>query len=99
MHGKISTLSWLILPSMSFICVSAFLIFTYLAAIPYNNSVEFRQYWKRHVTKRLDRRLLRACKEFGVLVGQYGICDKGMGIRISDDIFQNTMDALLMFNI
>lgn len=60
------------------------------------NVLRFQKFWKLHLVKTLDRRMLKATKHFGFDVGPYGICTPKLGFGICEDIVANTAGLLLI---
>lgn len=97
MWGRINIMTYFLLPAVSGIAFSIALVVTYVGALPYVNALRCHRFWKYHVRKRLDKRMLRTLRPFGFLIGPYGICTTKLGLLICDDIINNTVDLLLMF--
>ncbi len=86
MMGPATTLLAFVLP----------LWLTYLANFPYKNTKIYKIYWKKFVTGKENKRLLRACVHVGLNLGPYGMVKAILGLHICDDIIRNTVTLLLL---
>ncbi len=96
MYGEINILIYLLFPSLTMICVVNAVALTYLGSIPYRHSENFKSFWAKLLTRKEDKRLLRACKPIGFELGPYGLCTTALGLRICDDMIHNTVTILLL---
>ncbi len=97
MWGRINIMIYFLLPAISGICFSIALVVTHVGALPYVNALKCLRFWKYHLRERIDKRMLRTLRPFGFLMGPYGMCTKKLGLLICDDIINNTVSLLLMF--
>lgn len=97
LYSELPTVTYLSLPAITAIGLVMALVFTYVAGIPYNNSIRFRNFWQHHLWKKYDQKVLKTCKPFGLNEGPYGICQPNLGLRICDNIIYNAVNLLLLF--
>lgn len=64
--------------------------------IPRKNVSRFRELAKMERLSRENRQRLRAIPDVGFVVGPYGICSAPVGLRICDDIINNTATIILL---
>lgn len=69
---------------------------THMSDVPYKNSLDFQEFWKRRFLKKIGRKRLTTCIPIGVSLGPYGIATASLGLLICEDIFKNTATLLLM---
>ncbi len=97
LYSVLPTVTYLSLPAISIICYSVALGVSYMAGMPYNNAIRFQPFWKQHLCKKYDRKILSTCQTFGLDNGPYGISEANEGLRICDDIVNNAVSLLLLF--
>ncbi len=97
LYSVIPTVTYLSLPAISFLAFGIALVGTYMSGMPYNNAIRFQNFWKLHVRKRYDRKLLTTCQAFGIDNGPYGVSKANVGLQICDDIVNNAVTFLLLF--
>ncbi len=96
MYTVLNIFTYIIAPTGTVICFVVAILFTYLANFPYKNSLIFKQYWKRIVTRKEEKRMLLACTRIGFDLGPYGLAKAMLGLHICDDIIRNTVTFLLL---
>ncbi len=96
MYGKLNLFGYMFGPAVSFCCFVFALLLTCFAGILYTHCKKFKNYWGWQIQKKEDRKRLRSCKIFGFMLGPYGIAYAKLGLRICDDIIQNTVTILLL---
>lgn len=69
---------------------------THMADVPYQNSLEFQAFWKRRLYRTADRKRLLTCGPVGLTLGPYEMVTASLGLRMCDDVFNNTATLLLM---
>lgn len=70
---------------------------TYMASVPYENFAMSRQHWKAKTQSILRRRLLKSLSPAGIHLGPYSLVTPELGIRICDDIINNTVNLLCLY--
>lgn len=96
MYSRLSLFLYMIGPATAMTSLGLALLLTFLNNFPYQNSKIFKLYWKQFVARKEDRRMLYACKAYGVDLGLYGMSTSKLGLLICDDIIQNSVTMLLM---
>lgn len=69
---------------------------THMADVPYQNSLDFHEYWKLRLVKKVDRTQFLTCFPVGIFLGPYGIANASLGLLIIEDIVNNTITLLVL---
>lgn len=78
-----------------FICVIVIVV-TRLHGLSYKNIKNLISFWRRHLTRKEDRKRLLGCRVVGFGVGPYGISVSQLGLKMCDDIVNNCVNLLLL---
>lgn len=78
-----------------FVIVVGFIL-TYLADKPNRNGLRFLRFWGNLVRGKGERRMLRACSEFGYCLGPFRNAKAEIGLVVTHIIFQCTANLLLV---
>ncbi len=72
------------------------IVMTHLGGLPCSNIKKYRQFWKMHLKRKEDLKILSSCRVVGISVGSYGIATSKLGLVICDDIINITVTLLLL---
>ncbi len=95
-YGRIETLIHISMPVATVMGFTAALFLTALAKIPYKNSKRFLQFWRFHLRKKVERKILRAGRQILISYGPYGLTKTQLGIILIDDMIQNMITLILL---
>ncbi len=95
-YRRINTLVYMLMPVVTIMGFTYSLLLTYLANIPYENSKRFLNFWRIHLRKKGERRMIAACKTIEIRVRPYGFLRAQLGILICNDIVQNMITISLL---
>ncbi len=96
MYGEVHFIIYLCGTSLTIICFVVAIVFTYLVGLPYKNLETFKTYWLTKVHCKENRKVLRSLRSCGFQMGPYGVSTSKLGVKICDDIIQNTVTVLLL---
>jgi hypothetical protein len=96
MYSKLNLFLYMIGPATTMTCFGLAFLLTFLNNFPNKNSKIFKFYWKQFVARKEDKRMLYACKPYGVDLGPYGMSTSRLGLLICDDMLQNSVAMLLL---
>lgn len=96
MYGKMPLITYLLMTVIASIGFLVALLQTFLEDIPYKHNKNFKTFWKLHLKRKEDCRMLRSCKPTGFSLGPYGVSTAKLGLLICDDIIRSTVNMVLL---
>lgn len=86
-----------IMPTLTATGFTIALVVTYMAGIPYEHFLKGKRSWLAESRSGYRRKLLRSLIPTGMRLGPYGMIETSLGIRICDDIINNTVNLLCLY--
>lgn len=92
--GRIHLLVYMCTVIMSIINIFLALFYTCIASKPGENCQEGKCIWQHHGRSLFMKKVLKSLRTTGIHVGPYAIVNRGLGLRICDDVFNNAVSLL-----
>lgn len=96
MYSMLNIFVYMLAPAVATICFTVAISFNFISHFPCRNSMYFKLCWKEFLVKKEEKRMMWSCKVIGFYLGPYGMATSALGLRICDDIVNNSVNLLLI---